>query len=164
MSDESTELTIDEQIAAVIEPLKKLDAQLAQDEAHCRNELEEIIGKRKRLTAMLRQADPTLPGPGRKKNIEEPPTKKLDIGEGKITQVLGAVAGLEGEWNTGMVVGLTPLDRGSVNKALTVLRERGQVRLVKHGLGMKGGSVYVTTPRGAEDGQQRLEMSSNGST
>jgi len=162
MSSESPELTIDEQIAAVIQPLRDLDSQLAREEAHCRNELEEIIAKRKRLTAMLRQADPTMPGPGRKRSEEAPTPKKLDIGEGKISQVLAAVSGLEGEWTTTMLVELLPLDRGSINKALIVLRERNQVRLVKMMKGRAGGSIYVTTPRGAEEGQQRLVVVSNG--
>src|SRR5215471_1409809 len=161
MSSESPELTIDEQIAAVIQPLRDLDSQLAREEAHCRNELEEIIAKRKRLTAMLRQADPSIPGPGRKKS-EAPKANPPTISEGRINQVLAVVAGIEGEWSTGVVARLIEVERSQLNKALIHLRERGQVRLVRQQKGRGDGSIYVTTPRGAEEGQQELIVASNG--
>jgi len=162
MSDETVELTIEEQIAAVIAPLRELDSKLARDEAHVLNELEEIRDKRKRLLAMLRQADPALARPGPKKKAEPPITKGQAISEEKISQVLAAVSGLEGEWATGVVTRLITMERSQINKALVHLRERGQVRLIRQQRGRGDGSVYVTTPRGAEEGQQRLVVAVNG--
>jgi len=174
MADETTELTIDDQIAAVIQPLKDLDAQLAHDEAHCVNELEEIREKRRRLLSMLRQADPESYPKKVYKKQEQPTSRSILYGQiinetyEEARKVIAGI-GLDEEFSAEDVwkqlerpdgVSVSML-KDRVNKVLLRLREEGRVRLTGTKKGRGGGNSYRATERIFD---APVEAAMNGST
>jgi hypothetical protein len=145
-------------LAEALQPVIELDSKLALQEAHVLNELEEIRIERRKLASVLRALDPERtpkskpgPRPGTNGSRSVPYT----ISEEKVEAVRQLVLGFEGE-EFRMIDVFEGYEHGSsssgaqkdtINKALSRLRERGQVRLVATRRGKGGGNVYLATPR-----------------
>jgi len=162
--DDGHELaTIEEEIAAVVQPLRDLDEKLSREEAQLVAELAQVRDKRRKLLTMLRTADPVgYPTKVYKRQTPRAPYSTMTIAPKTIERVLAAIGGLEGEFTAVTVRQLLPdLGKDTVRKGLIRLREAGQVRLVRQGSSRTGGSVYVVTPRGRIDAAPAFETSTN---
>ena len=172
MTEEAVEPTIDDQIAAVVQPLKDLDDELARREAHTINELEEIRDKRKRLLGMLRNADPENYKP---KSYKQKAPERIAYGHAIIETYIAArqviaEIGVEDEFSAEDVWSKlerpenvsVSMQKDRVNKVLNKLREEGRVRLVGTKKGRGGGNSYRATERIFDE--VPVEAAANGST
>jgi len=156
-----------------LQPVIELDSALALREAHAKNELEEVRAERRKLASVLRVLDPeraTTPKRGPKPGTNGQRVMPYAISEEKVEQVREIVLALGGEpfkmidvyerWEENS--SSEGAKKDNINKALSRLRERGQVRLLKTQRGKHGGNIYLATPR-IEVGPVSEAATANGS-
>jgi hypothetical protein len=163
-----SEVSLDEQVAKTIAslllPLDELDQKLATREAQLNEELDELRGERRKLRALLRVADPNAPkmGPKPKEKEKNAHSTQWSISEEIVARVGAAATQIEDEWRHGQVAKLASTTPDMVRRACRVMRERGQIRLVRGG-GTGVPLVYVVTPKGKAELTPEIPVNANGS-
>ena len=151
----------DEALKEALGPVLELDRRLAERETALAAQLAELKAERARLRQVVRLVE--RPDPNGRKDVSKPKPKSVTIAEANVQRVADVVATLEGDFGQPDVKEQLPdMQAEMIRKAFVVLRDRGQIRLVKVVRGRGGGYTFTTTPKGRHELADPITVNSNG--
>jgi hypothetical protein len=140
MSERASAVTlVQDELQELVAPLRSIVARMDDQIQEAEKELDELKSARRTAFNALRAADPTMPGPGRRKNVgrgHPVQTGGVTVSERQVALVQTFLEDRRGEFTNGGgftgtdLVGRIPgTNKTAVRRAVRVLHERGVLRL-----------------------------------